>query len=141
MADYLPLADEHRTVTKSSIAQHKGDTLTVFRAGEHIPLVFDQIDYIDCDKIVSHRATVTDSSELPYEYPVGHCTYLSDLYVTLDKEGEEIKKLPCWFGDGWYREYVNTRTYVNFDDQAFGIRNAQHVDIGLHYVEAIDTLV
>lgn len=140
MADFLPSADEHRTVTKSSIAQHKGDTFAVFHNGEYVPIEFDFIDYIDCDRMVSHRTTITDSDELPYAYPVGHCTYLSDIYVTTDKFGEEVKPLPCWFGDGWYREYVNARTYVNFDDQAFGTRNAQHVDIGLHYVEATDTI-
>lgn len=138
--DFLPSANEHRTVTKSSTSQYKDHTLSVYKAGRYVPISFDKIDYIDCDKVVSHRVIVTDSPELPYEYPVGHCTFFSDLYVTFDKEGEEIKPLPCWFGDGWYREYVKARAYVNADNAALGTHNEQRVDIGLHYVEATDTI-
>lgn len=141
MTDFLPSANERRAKVKSSINQAKGKLLSVrTSAGEYVPIEFDFIDYIDCNKIHSHRVTIAETSEPYYEYPVAHCTFLSDIYVTFDEKGEEIKPLPCWAGDGWYREYVNTRTYVNFDDQAFGTRNAQHVDIGLSYVEALDTL-
>lgn len=140
MADFLPSANEHRTMTKSSIAQAKGKVLSIYMAGRYVPVVFDHIDYIDCDKVVSRRETISSSDELAYNYPVGHCNYFSEQYVQFDKEGVVAKPMPCWFGDGWYREYIKKRSYVNFDDQAFGILNKWRADIGLHYVEAVDTL-
>lgn len=138
--DFLPGASKKETKTLSSIAQAKEHTLSVYKAGRYVPIVFDKIDYIDCDKVVSHKVIISDSDELAYDYPVDHCVYLTDKYVTAEREEAELKALPCWAGEGWYREYVDNDVIVNFDNQAFGERSCEPVDIGLHYVEATDTL-
>lgn len=140
MADYLPSANTRNLVAKSSIAQDKDHVLSVFKAGRYVPIAFDYIDYIDCDKVVSHQVIVTDSCEAPYRYPVGKCKYVSEIYLTSDKTEEDIKPLPCWFGEGWYREWVDKRAYTNFDDQALGVKNVEPVEIGLEYIEAKTTI-
>lgn len=139
--EYLPVADEHRTITKSSISQARDTKLSLSNGiGQFIPIVFDNLDYIDCDKVMSHKIMVSDSDELSFEYPVKECTYYIDKYVYSDEEGTELKEMPEWFGAGFYRAYVNRNDFTNFDYEAFGIRNIQTLQGGLHYTIASDTL-
>lgn len=139
--DYLPIADEHRTITKSSISQARDTKLSLSNGiGQFIPIVFDNLDYIDCDRVVSHKVMVSDSDELAFEYPVKECTYFSDEYVYVDEKGTELRELPEWFGAGFYRASVDRNNFVNFDDQAFGTRDADTLQTGLHYVEASSTI-
>lgn len=140
--EFLPDASEHRTKTKSSISQAKSTKLSVGNGvGQYFPVVFDHLDYIDCGKVVSHRTTISTSNELDYEYPIQECTYYTDEYVYVDEHGSELRKLPHWFGEGFYQAYVNRNAFVNFDDQAFGTRNKQTLQSGLSYVIANDDLI
>lgn len=139
--EYLPVADEHRTITKSSISQARDTKLSLSNGiGQFIPIVFDNLDYIDCDKVASHKVMISDSDELAFEYPVKECTYYSDTYVYVDENGTELKELPEWFGAGFYRAAVDRNDFVNFDTEAFGTRNIEKLQGGLHYTIASDDL-
>lgn len=139
--DFLPDASEHRTVTKSSISQARNSKLSVTNnLGQFFPIVFDKLDWIDCDKVKSHKIVVSTSDELDYEYPVGECTYYTDEYVYIDEHGRELRTLPHWFGEGFFEAYVDRNTFVNFDREAFGTRNKQTLDVGKHYVVAAEDL-
>lgn len=139
--DFLPAADEHRTITKSSISQAKDHVLSVHNgAGQYFPIVFDHLDWIDCDQIKWHQEMVSDSDELAYMYPVSECTYYTDQYIYFDEYGKELREFPHWFGEGFYESSVNRDNFVNFDDQGFGVRNIQTLQNGLHYVESHDTI-
>lgn len=139
--EFLPSADEHRLKTKSSISQAKDDIFSVHNgAGEYLPLEFDFLDYIDCDKIKSHRIIVSTSDELAYQYPVEKCVYYTDEYIYVDEHGKELRTLPHWAGEGFYEAYVDRNAFINFDKESLGVKNKQLVDIGLNYAVALDTL-
>jgi len=139
--DFLPDASEHRTVTKSSISHARNNKLsTTNELGQFFPIVFDHLDYIDCDQVKSHQVIVSTVDELDYEYPVRECTYYTDEYVYVDEQGKELRALPHWFGEGFYQKYYDYNSFVNFDTEAFGTRNKETVQSGLHYATALDTL-
>lgn len=138
---FLEIADEQRTITKSSISQARGTALSTTNGiGQFFPIVFDSLDYIDCDKVKSHPIIVTDTNELGYDYPVKECNYYTDQYIYTDDVKTEMRALPHWFGEGLYKAYVNKNTLTNFDGEAFGTRNEITTQSGLHYVTATKTL-
>lgn len=139
--DFLPDASERRTRTKSSISQAKDSKLSVTNnIGQFFPIVFDVLDYIDCDRVKSHQTMVSDSDELAYDREVKECNYYTDEYVYIDEHGSELRTLPHWAGEGFYQAAVDRNAFVNFDTESFGTRNKETVQIGKHYVEAVDTL-
>ena len=141
MIDFLESADEKRTVTKSSISQAREHILSVTNnKGQYFPIVFEKIDWVDCDLVKWHQEMVSDSDEMAYMYPVRECTYYTDQYVYVDEQGRELRALPHWAGEGFYETYVDRNIFVNFDDQAFGTRNKQAIQSGLHYVTARDNI-
>lgn len=141
MIDFLEAADERRTATKSSISQAKNTKLSVTNdVGVFLPISFDHIDYIRCGEVKSHRATVALTDEEDYKYTVKTCTYVSDLYVYKDTAEERIEPLPEWFGAGFYRKYVESKSFVNGDETSLGTRNKTTIQSGLHYVEAKDLI-
>lgn len=141
MADYLEDASVRRTVTKSSISQAKDKKLSVTnKLGQYFPLVFDHLDYIDCKKVKSHNITVSLVDEADYEYGVQNCTFYTDQYLFVDDKKVELRTLPHWFGEGFYQKFIDRNTFINFDNEALGVRNKTEVQVGLHYVEALDTL-
>lgn len=139
--EYLPDASEHRTVTKSSISQARNSKLsTTNDLGQFFPVIWDHLDYIDCDRVKSHPIIVSTVDELDYQYPVRECTYYTDEYVYVDEQGIELRTLPHWFGEGFYQAYVDSNDFVNFDTEAFGTRNKETLQSGLYYVESADRL-
>lgn len=132
---YLPNSDTHNLERKSSISQHRG-ILSVIRKGEVMPLVSDYIDGIKCGKIYSHKIAITDKPGLGYTFPVKTCTYLSDLYVLGDEDRIVKKKLPEWFGAGFYDERIKRKVFLNDDYNALGIRNQYTYRVGEDYVIA-----
>ena len=123
----------------SSISQHK-NKLHVLEHGELVPITFDAIDYIGCEHIESHIATLTDGDDIGFEFPVDEKTYCSSLYATYDASGTRIKKLPCWFGEGYYEEYFDERSFLNADNGSLGITNRETLRIGMDYALADKTL-
>lgn len=141
MTDFLEIADERRTSTRGSNTQTKGKVLSVHSgAGQFLPIVWDNLDYIYCGEPHTHPVMITYDDQLAYEYPVAHCTYYSDEYIYHDSEEEQLKELPEWFGSGFYTAYEDHPFFINDDESSFGSREKDTLQIGLHYVEANDSV-
>lgn len=126
----------------SSIDQFRGFLSTMVKGG-WAPIVFDQLDGINCETIISHPVIISFGGDVGYVFPEAHCTYASDHFVYFDKEGVEQKLLPECFGGGgeFYQEYVRKNTFVNFDsDDSVGLHNTKTTRTGLSYVIADENL-
>ena len=122
----------------SSIDQFKG-FLSAMKKGGWAPIVFDQLDGINCEDIVSHPVIISFGDDIGYVFPEAHCTYASDHFVYFDKEGVEQKLLPECFGGGgeFYDKFIKSNTFVNFDDDSsVGVHNRKQLRTGLSYVLA-----
>lgn len=137
--EIIPNSDTHNLERKSSISQH-GSLLFVYRLGEKTPLVSDYIDGIKCGKVYSHKVAITDKPGLGYAFPVGTCRYLSELYLTGDQDEVVKKKLPEWFGPGFYDEHVKRKVFLNDSYNALGVVNEHIHRVGKDYVVAKDLL-
>lgn len=141
---YQVLYPDTKTDVKrlSSIDQFK-DFLSVWKQGSWAPIVFDKLDGITCDTIMSHPVAISFGDDLGYVYPEGHCTYSSDRFIYFDKEGVEHTLLPeCMGGTGeFYDYYVDESAFVNYDnDASVGVSNRTTLRTGLSYVKADETL-
>lgn len=126
----------------SSIDQFRG-FLSVMKKGGWTPIVFDQLDGINCETIISHPVIISFGGDIGYVFPEAHCTYASDKFVYFDKEGVEQKLLPECFGEGgeFYEEFIRANTFLNFDnDTSVGVHNKKSLRTGLSYVLADETL-
>lgn len=140
--DILYPVDDAQVHRHSSIDQFKG-FLSVMVKGGWAPIVFDQLDGINCETVISHPVVISFGDDLGYVYPEAHCSYASDHFVYFDKEGTEQKLLPECFGGGgeFYLEYVSKNTFINFDnDSSVGTHNSKLLRTGLSYVKADETL-
>lgn len=124
---------------KSSNYQYKG-FLSVLKRNSWVPISFDVLDYIDCNKVVSHKAIVTDKEFIGYHYPVKECKYYIDQYVVSDSQKTTLKALDEWFGAGFYEAFEDKRVIVNADNGSLGQRNELNLKVGLDYVTAKKTL-
>lgn len=135
--------DEHEQVHRhSSIDQFKGFLSTMVKGG-WAPIVFDQLDGINCETIISHPVIISFGGDVGYVFPEAHCTYASDHFVYFDKEGVEKKLLPECFGGGGelYDTFVKSNSFVNFDDDSsVGTHNTKTLRTGLSYVLADENL-
>lgn len=124
---------------KSSISQHR-NTLCVMKRGEWLPISYDVLDFIDCERIECHRAFMTDGDDIGWHYPVGECTLYTNQYVYHDEYGTELRTLEDWFGTGMYLEALTKRAFINSDLEALGIVNKYRLRVGLSYAIADKTL-
>lgn len=135
--------DEHDQVhRRSSIDQFRGFLSTMVKGG-WAPIVFDQLDGINCETIISHPVIISFGGDVGYVFPEAHCTYASDHFVYFDKEGVEKKLLPECFGGGGelYDAFVKSNSFVNFDDDSsVGTHNTKTLRTGLSYVLADENL-
>lgn len=135
--------DEHDQVHRhSSIDQFRGFLSTMVKGG-WAPIVFDQLDGINCETIISHPVIISFGGDVGYVFPEAHCTYASDHFVYFDKEGVEKKLLPECFGGGGelYDTFVKSNSFVNFDDDSsVGTHNTKTLRTGLSYVLADENL-
>lgn len=136
-------ADEVEQVHRySSIDQFRGFLSTMVKGG-WAPIVFDQLDGINCETIISHPVIISFGDDIGYIFPEAHCTYASDHFVYFDKEGVEQKLLPECFGGGgeFYDTFIKSNSFVNFDDDtSVGTHNLKRNRVGLSYVIADETL-
>lgn len=136
-------SDEHETVRRySSIDQFRG-FLSVYKRGGWAPIVFDQLDGIDCEGVHTHPVIVSLSNDIGYVFPEAHCSYTSEHFVYFDKEGVEQKLLPECFGEGgeFYEAFIKANSFVNFDnDTSLGVVNKKTLRTGLDYVLCDETL-
>ena len=135
--------DEHEQVHRhSSIDQFRGFLSTMVKGG-WAPIVFDQLDGINCETIMSHPVILSFGGDVGYVFPEAHCSYASDHFVYFDKEGVEQKLLPECFGGGgeFYDTFIKSNSFVNFDDDSsVGVHNTKRTRVGLSYVLADETL-
>lgn len=140
-------AEEKEQVHRhSSIDQFK-DYISTWKQGGLAPIVFDQLDYIgECSGLHSHPVAIT-FGESEYVYPEGRCTYVSDKFVYVDKQGVEHIQLPECFGGGGeiIPVYVDKNTFVNFDSDggdasSLGVHQTKTLRIGLDYAKADESL-
>lgn len=135
--------DEHEQVHRhSSIDQFRGFLSTMVKGG-WAPIVFDQLDGINCETIMSHPVIISFGGDVGYIFPEAHCTYASDHFVYFDKEGVEQKLLPECFGGGgeFYDTFIKSNSFVNFDDDSsVGVHNTKKLRTGLSYVLADENL-
>ncbi len=141
--DILYAADGRESVRRySSIDQFKG-FLSTYKKGGWAPIVFDQLDGINCDGVQTHPVIISMSNDIGYIFPEAHCTYASDHFVYFDKEGVEQKLLPECFGGGgeFYDVFVKRNSFLNFDnDASLGAHNTIRLRSGLSYVICDETL-
>lgn len=132
---FVEPSEPRRTERKSSISQFSG-LLSVRRGDEWVPIVFDSLDGIDCKKIKTHKSALALEPFIGYAFPVGECSYSESTYLLSDQKGTELKKLPEWFGDGFYEEHFDRKVFVNGDNGALGVKNDTTLRVGLDYVVA-----
>lgn len=140
--DILYPVDDAQVHRHSSIDQFRG-YLSVMKKGGWAPIVFDQLDGINCETIISHPVIISWGDDLGYIFPEAHCTYASDHFIYTDKEGVESKILPECFGGGgeFYDKFVKSFSFTNFDDDtSLGVHNQTTLRVGLDYVRADKTL-
>ena len=126
----------------SSIDQFRGYLSTMVKGG-WAPIVFDQLDGINCETIISHPVIISFGGDVGYVFPEAHCTYASDKFIYYDKEGVEQKLLPECFGGGGelYDEFIKSNSFVNFDnDTSLGLHTTKTLRTGLSYVLADENL-
>lgn len=144
MAFDILYPDEHgeQVHRYSSIDQFRGFLSTMVKGG-WAPIVFDQLDGINCETIISHPVIISFGGDVGYIFPEAHCTYASDKFVYFDKEGVEQKLLPECFGGGgeFYDEFIKSNSFVNFDNSSsVGTHNQKQLRTGLSYVLADENL-
>lgn len=111
------------------------------RIGQDVlPIEFDQIDYIDCGKVVSHPVIVDNGDNIGYIFSDGIATYVTDTYPLFEHEEVVMKDLPAEFGEGQYQAYENSDVIVNYDDESFGVRDITSVRYGQDYFLADEIL-
>ena len=140
--DILYPTDDAQVHRYSSIDQFRG-FLSVMKKGGWTPIVFDQLDGINCETIFSHPVIISFGNDLGYVFPEAHCTYSSDHFIYTDKEGVEQRLLPeCMVGKGeFYDFYTKSFSFVNFDDDSsLGLHNTKRLRVGLSYVTADESL-
>lgn len=137
--EYLNDADETNVHRHSSINQYKG-FLSVKKGGVNVPLRFDSLDWINCEGIETHPVIVSGGDDIGFNYPIGHYTYFTDTYIIMDRNKVIAKKLPAWYGQGWYEKSMRDKVFTNFDDRSLGMRNRTELYIGLDYVKADEML-
>lgn len=145
MIDILYPVDDAQVHRHSSIDQFRG-FLSVMIKGGWAPIVFDQLDGINCETIKSHPVILSLGDDIGYVFPEAHCTYASDHFVYFDKEGVEQKLLPECFGEGgeFYDAFIKSNSFVNFDGpdggSSVGVHETKTLRTGLDYVLADKTL-
>lgn len=135
--------DEKEQIHRKSSIDQFANFLSTMVKGGWAPIVFDQLDGINCETIISHPVIISFGNDIGYVFPEAHCSYASDHFVYFDKEGVEQKLLPECFGEGgeFYDTFVKSNTFVNFDDDtSVGVHNTTRLRTGLSYVLADETL-
>ena len=129
--EILKATDNRQIELKSSIDQYR-NFLSVFRQGGWIPISYDVLESLTCDGARSHRAIMTDDENwIGYHYPIAICYKRGDKYLLTEKQGVELRDLPCWQGKGKYEEYVDECRITNADNEAVGVANRVKYRIGL----------
>lgn len=133
--------DDTNSVKQYSSIDQFSTFLSDYRGGVNIPIEFDEIDYISCDKVESHPIIVDNGENIGYIFSDGEHEYITDEYPLFQREEDVLKELPPEYGDGFYQAHEKYDSITNFDnDEALGIRNRNRLRIGQHYYLADEIL-
>lgn len=133
--------DEDRKVSRRSSLDQYRHTFCVMERGGWTPICFDALEYIDCDRVVSHPAILTDDPNwIGYHYPIEELPMVEESYVYHDHYGTEVHPLPEEVGSGFYEKVVDAKAFTNADNGALGVRNEKKLKVGLDYYLADHTL-
>lgn len=110
------------------------------KKGEWCPIAFDSFDYIDCGRIKSHLAAVTDGDDIGFNYNVKDCYVTTHQLIFHDKNQTVLKALPEWFGAGYYEEKLTGQALINSDKNSLGETNCLDLRVGLNYALSDTTL-
>lgn len=127
--------ESRRTEQKSSVYQFH-DFLAVRRGDEWVPIAFDSLDGITCDTVHSHKAVLTRKPYIGYVFPVGERNVSEATYLLSDQKGVEVKKLPSFYGGGFYESSYDRKVFVNGANGALGTEDNASLRVGLDYVLA-----
>ena len=115
--------------------------IATYERGGWTPISFDYLDYIDCDKPVSHPVIIEFDDRLGYYFPIDECEFETDEYVLPETAGVVLRELPECMGEGFYQAYEKSDLIVNFDDNsALSTHNRYMLKIGTDYLLAEDFL-
>lgn len=137
---FLPAIDSAETKRYSSIYQHN-NKLAVFKNNTWKPIVFDSIDGITCKYGVrTHPVVLALKDDIGYTFPVGKDVFFTDKYIYRDHNETVLKVLPKWYGEGYYKDYVERDSFTQADNGLLAERNKYKLRVGLDYVLADVTL-
>lgn len=137
---FLPATDDARVKYHSSISQNNG-AIAVLAKGEWCYLEFDDLLYVGCEGIKSERAVLVDNDYIGYNYDVKDQRFYTDTYIYHDNHSTELRVLPTWFGEGFYRHTNEEYDFINANNGSFGVRNEYGLRVGLSYALAEKTLI
>ena len=98
---------------KSPAMQYSG-YYSVYENSKWVPIQFDYLDYIDCDKVVTHPIIIEFDDVIGYHFPIGECHITEDEYPLFDQHRVEYEELPECMGDGFYRAYKGDKEIKTF---------------------------
>ena len=130
-----------RTVKRvSSIDQYAG-YISVYERGGWTPIQFDYLDYIDCDKVVSHPVVIEFDDKIGYQYQIDETRQTTDEYMKFDFAEVTTEALPEFMGEGFYERYDEGEELINFDNgNALGVRNDYRMKVGTDYIVGTEFL-
>lgn len=138
--EVLMHSDDRKVHAHSSIDQFSKFIATYERGG-WTPIQFDYLDYVDCDKVVSHPIIIEFDDKLGYYFPIDECEFETSDVILMDQQGIVLHELPECYGEGFYQAWEDGQEIINFDNgTSLGTRNKQRLKIGLDYFVADEIL-
>lgn len=122
----------------SSVNQYKG-FLSVITRGGYTPIVFDQLDGISCETVISHPVIISFGDDIGYHFSDKECSYASDKFIYFDRAETQEVPLPKEFGGNgeFYIKFIRDNTFVNFDDDnSIGVHDVKKLRVGTNYALA-----
>lgn len=138
--EILYSSDDKKIKRHSSITQHR-DKFSVHAQGSWLPISYDVIDSIICDKVNSRRAILSLAPhDIGYTFPTATCEKTFKTLLLTDKYGVVTEELPEWFGSGLYQKFIDEYALTKGDNHPLGVKNKINYKIGLDYYLANETI-
>lgn len=133
--------DDDRKIHAHSSIDQFSKFIATYERGGWTPIEFDYLDYIDCDKVVSHPVIIEFDNELGYYFPIDECEFETDEVLLMDTQGLVLKELPECYGEGFYQAWESGQEIINFDNNtSLGTHNKYRLRIGMDYLLSEDFL-
>lgn len=133
--------DDDRKIHAHSSIDQFSKFIATYERGGWTPIEFDYLDYIDCDKVVSHPIIIEFDDKLGYYFPIDECEFETDEIPLFDIQGVVLHELPECMGEGFYQAWENSEDIINFDcGTSLGTHNKYHLRIGQDYYLASEFL-